>query len=69
MKQAVKLCHSRGIRLYVTMNTLVGDNEFSQALDYVKFLYDLGVDALIVQDLGLAGAVKALLPAFTLRCV
>ena len=67
MKQAVKLCHSRGIRLYVTMNTLVGDNEFSQALDYVKFLYDLGVDALIVQDLGLAGAVKALLPAFTLH--
>ncbi|MEE0776220.1 MAG: DUF3656 domain-containing protein [Bacillota bacterium] len=67
MKQAVKLCHSRKVRLYVTMNTLVGDDEFSQALDYVKFLYDLGVDALIVQDLGLAGAVKSLLPAFTLH--
>lgn len=67
MKKALKLCHSRGIKVYVTMNTLVKDEEISQALDYVKFLYDLGVDALIVQDIGLAGAIKKLLPAFALN--
>lgn len=67
MKKAVKLCHSRDINIYVTMNTLLKDEEVSDALDYVKFLYDLGVDALIVQDIGLAGAVKKLLPAFALH--
>ncbi|MEG0997683.1 MAG: DUF3656 domain-containing protein [Clostridiales bacterium] len=67
MKKAVKLCHSRGVKIYVTMNTLLSDDELAAALDYGKFLYDLGVDALIVQDLGLAGAIKKLLPNFRLH--
>lgn len=67
IKRAVKLCHSKGVKVYVTMNTLMKDRELSAALDYAKFLYDLGVDALIVQDLGLAGAIKKLLPAFALN--
>ena len=67
MPKAVKLCHSRGVKVYATMNTLLQDDELALALDYAKFLYDLGVDALIVQDIGLAGAVKKLLPAFALH--
>ncbi len=67
MRSAVKLCKKFGVRLYVAMNTLIADEEMSDALDYVKFLYDLGADGLIVQDLGLAGAVKKLLPDFSLH--
>ncbi|MDO4541720.1 MAG: DUF3656 domain-containing protein [Bacillota bacterium] len=67
MKKALMLCHSCGVKVYVTMNTLLKDDEVAAALDYVKFLYDLGTDALIVQDMALAGAVKKLLPAFALH--
>ena len=67
MRSAVKLCKKYGVRVYVTMNTLIADAEMAEALDYVKFLYDIGIDGLIVQDIGLAGAVKKLLPALRLH--
>ena len=67
LRSAVKLCKKYGVRVYVTMNTLIADTEMADALDYVKFLYDLGIDGLIVQDIGLAGAVKKLLPALHLH--
>lgn len=67
LRSAVKLCRKNGVRIYVTMNTLIADSEMADALDYVKFLYDLGIDGLIVQDIGLAGAIKKLLPAFRLH--
>ena len=67
MRSAVKLCKKYGVRVYVTMNTLIADAEMADALDYVKFLYDIGIDGLIVQDIGLAGAVKQLLPALRLH--
>lgn len=67
MRSAVKLCKKYGVRIYVTMNTLIADAEMAEALDYVKFLYDLGIDGLIVQDIGLAGAIKTLLPALRLH--
>lgn len=67
MRSAVKLCKKHDVRIYVTMNTLVSDNEMSEALDYAKFLYDIGIDGLIIQDIGLAGALKRLLPALRLH--
>lgn len=67
MRSAVKLCRKYGVHVYVTMNTLVADAEMADALDYVKFLYDIGVDGIIVQDIGLAGAVKTLLPDLRLH--
>ena len=67
MRSAVKLCKKHHVGLYVTMNTLVSDSEMAEALDYAKFLYDIGIDGLIVQDIGLAGAIKTLLPALRLH--
>ncbi len=67
MRAAVKLCKKQGIRVYVTMNTLIADEEMPEALDYAKFLYDLGIDGLILQDIGLAGLIKKLLPDFILH--
>ncbi len=64
MKQAVDYCHMRDVKLYVTMNTLVFDNEIEDAVMYAAFLYEIGVDALIVQDWGLASVLKRLLPDF-----
>ena len=51
--KAIKLCHLYGVKIYVTMNTLVKNNEVDAFLDQVRFLHEQGVDALIVQDFGM----------------
>ena len=50
---AIKLCHLYGVKLYVTMNTLVKENEVEEFLDQVEFLYVNGVDAILMQDFGM----------------
>ena len=67
MQKAVDYCHLRGVKLYVTQNTLIKQSELKSAVEYAKFLYEIGVDGLIVQDLGLASAVSKLLPDFPLH--
>lgn len=67
MRDAVKLCHDSGVRIYVTLNTLVYDREIHGALKYAGFLYESGVDALIVADLGLAGLLHRYIPEFPLH--
>lgn len=62
IKSAIKLCHLYGVRLYVTMNTLVKDTEVDDFLEKVKFLYLEGVDALIMQDLGMICLVRQMYP-------
>lgn len=59
---AVKYCHLYGVKLYVTANTLVFENEIDEFLDYMKFLYEIGVDAVIMQDLGMISLVRRLIP-------
>lgn len=53
--KAVELLHSKGKKLYVTVNNLYLDHETSRLGDYLIFLQDIGADAIIVQDLGLVG--------------
>ena len=50
---AINLCHLYGVKLYVTMNTLIKNNEVSLFLEQVEFLYKNGIDAIIVQDFGM----------------
>lgn len=64
MIRAAEYCHLRDAKLYVTMNTLIFDDEIEEALEYVRFLYNAGVDALIIQDFGLASLVKKYFPDF-----
>lgn len=52
MEKAIDYAHIRGVKVYVTINTLVKDNERMDLLEYVLELYIMGVDAVIVQDLG-----------------
>ena len=50
MKEGVKYCHDRGRKLYVTMNVFPRNHDLKGAEDYIKGLYDLGIDAIIVAD-------------------
>ena len=65
--KAVEDCHEKGARLYVTLNTLIVDRQMNEALDFARFLYEAGVDALIVADLGLALEIHKRLPDFPLH--
>ena len=67
LKEAVKYAHIRGVRVFVTTNTLINQNELEGFIEYVKFLYDINIDALILQDIGAAMTIKKLLPDFELH--
>ncbi len=62
LAEATKLCHLYGVKIYVTVNTLVYDNEIDSVLNYVKYLHQIGVDALIMQDVGLIHLVHETFP-------
>lgn len=61
-KQAIKYCHSRGVKVHITLNTLIKDMEIKEAIEAVKTICQLGADAVIVQDLGLAKVIKTVCP-------
>lgn len=62
MIKAIRYAHSYGVKVYVTMNTLLYENEMENAIAYARFLYEHGVDALIIQDLGLFDVVRQCFP-------
>lgn len=65
--EAVKFSHLYGVKIYVTVNTLIHEDELDSVLDYVKFLYKIQVDALIIQDIGLISLIKNTLPDFEIH--
>ncbi len=65
--RAVSICHGAGVRCYVTLNTLLPDRDLPGALSLAEFLYEAGVDALIVADLGLAALLRRYLPDLPLH--
>lgn len=67
MKEAVDFGHLRGVKTFVTLNTLMDDKDLPQALKYASKLYEIGVDALIIQDFGLGKVIRDALPDFELH--
>ncbi|MEA1974694.1 MAG: U32 family peptidase [Bacillota bacterium] len=67
LQEVVDYCHIRNVSVYITVNTLVKENEIGKVLGYIKFLYSIDVDAIIIQDIGIAQAVKKQLPDFDLH--
>ena len=67
LKEAVKYAHIRDVQVFVTTNTLRKENEIEDFLEYAKFLYDIDVDAIILQDIGMARLIKRELPDFELH--
>lgn len=59
---AIKYCHLYGVRVYVTVNTLVYDNEVDDFLNYIEFIHKNNVDAIIIQDLGMFDLVRKTFP-------
>ena len=67
MKEAICYAHDRNVRVYITLNTLIKDSELREAFSYVSFLYGIGADAVILQDMGLARLVKKYLPGMPMH--
>ena len=67
LKEAVEFCHERGVKLYLTMNTLINDNELPTALDIAQQAYKLHIDAIIVQDAGFAAILHRSMPKLHLH--
>ncbi|MBT9157936.1 MAG: putative protease YdcP [Firmicutes bacterium] len=65
--EAVLLAHRSKVKVYVTVNTLQKDEEIEGALEFLRSVYNLGVDAAIVQDLGLADLARQHLPRLPLH--
>ena len=60
--QAIEYAKLRGVKTHLTLNILIKDSEFEDAIKLVKFAYNSGIDAVIIQDLGLARKVIELFP-------
>lgn len=62
MIEAIKFCHLYGVKIYVTVNTVIFEEEIDDCLEYITFLHEKGVDAVIMQDIGMMKLVREVLP-------
>ena len=60
--EAIKICHLYGVKIYVTVNTLIYDDEVETFLNYIDFLHKNNVDAIIIQDIGMLDLVHQMYP-------
>ena len=67
LKAAVGYCHIRGVRVYVTLNTMIKEKEMTSAVDAAINAYNCGADAFIVSDLGLISVLHKVLPEAVLH--
>lgn len=63
LMEALDFAHLRGVKVYVTMNTLIKDSEMEKALELMYTLDELGTDAIIVQDMGLLLLAREMVPS------
>ena len=64
---ALRYCHERGVRVFLTLNTLLSDRELPEALATARLASRLGVDAVLVQDWGLFALLREALPDLPLH--
>ena len=62
IEKAIDFAHLHNVKVYVTVNTLIKEKEIKDVLNYLSKLYSLGVDAVIIQDLGLIELINKYLP-------
>ncbi len=67
LRQAISYARSFGVKVYAAVNTLIGDREFEEAIEFCKFLCECRVSAVIVQDLGLASVLRKIAPKLALH--
>lgn len=64
---AVKYCHIRGVKIYLTLNIIIKENELDDALETATLAYNAGIDGVIIADLGLAKVLSQALPDLPLH--
>ena len=62
LKEAVNYAHLYGVKIYITVNTIIYNNEVDELIKYIEYLYKIGVDALIMQDIGMISLVRKVFP-------
>ena len=62
LKEAVNYAHLYGVKIYITVNTIIYNTEVDELIKYIEYLYKIGVDALIMQDIGMISLVKKVFP-------
>ena len=62
MCDAIKLCHLYGVKIYVTVNTMIYNDEVEEVINYLNFLHTNNVDAVIMQDNGMIELVRKTIP-------
>ncbi len=67
LEKAVDFCHLRKVKVYVTVNILISDREFNEFDKFIRFLDRIGVDGVIVQDIGAAMYIKKIAPSLALH--
>ena len=67
LKEAVEYAHLYGVKIYITVNTIIYNNEVEEFIEYIKYLYQIGVDALIMQDIGMISLVRQTFPNFEIH--
>ena len=67
IEEAVDYAHRRDVRVYVTINTLIHDSELEGVAEYLLWLYSRGVDAVLVQDIGVAALAREIVPLLPLH--
>ena len=67
LKDICEYCHIRGVKAYLALNTLISDNEIKEALSIVQYACEASIDALIINDFGLAEIIKKAAPSLPLH--
>ncbi len=67
LAEIVKYAHNKNTKVYITVNTILKDTEITDVLNYVFYLYEIDVDAVIVQDIGLIYLINKYLPDFSIN--
>lgn len=67
LAEAVKYCHIRGVQVHLTLNTLVTDREMDKLCELIRFAAKCGVDAFIVQDLGIIQLCRQIAPGVAIH--
>ena len=67
IRDAVEYAHLHNVKVYVTVNTLIKESELIDCLDYLKELYFIGVDAVLIQDIGLLQVIRKYIPGLNIH--
>ena len=62
LKKAIEFAHLYNVKIYVTVNTLIYENEIDRFTDYIEYLCSINVDAVIMQDIGMMDKIRQEFP-------